>query len=711
MSSGTDGGQELRDVLRDAALESVPLIFFAYDGDGTCTLSEGSALASIGLKPGELVGTNLFDVYPPGDPIGEINRRVLQGESVRNLYPVGEIVLDTWLRPLRDDNGDVVGGIGVSVDVTDRVRAQERAELFSAFVAAAPEFIALADLDGRVSYVNPAGRRMVAMPPDVDVTTTKIPDYLTAEGLRASLTVEQPAVQEHGRWEGESTLKHWGTGRGIPVHVASFLVRDLVSDRPVAMGTVQTDISELKAAQRDVERSLDRQRALMLHLHEAQESERRRIAGEVHDDSIQAMAAVNLRLQSLRRRLEGGASAEAAQAVAEVNDAVRQTTERLRRLLFELDSPARLDQDLGDALRDHSRAVFGPDDAACQVDVDVTNEPTIPVRRVLFRIVQEALTNVRKHSGARRVEVRVCERDGGYALSVRDDGVGIPRALATSARGRPASSPLGHLGLSGMAERAESAGGWCSVRPAPEGGTLVEAWLPAWIGYAGAAGARGPDTLAVLEQTMESISEGFAAIDRRWRYVYVNQIGADILRRHDLIGKVCWEEFDFSEPVETAYRRAMAEQRPTSARVLYPDLGRWVESRVFPSPAGLSVFFRDVTDEHDLEEQAAAHQRIITAGFEIVSVLSGSSDLHAALTDAARIVAEVWALTSVEVTVHDPQSLSVRLGETPTGDEWVTLPMVTSGREVGRFRFGGATLSPELSAVADLLALRVAAER
>lgn len=706
-------GQELRDILRDAALDAVPLIFFAYDREGTCTLSEGSALVSLGLAPGQLVGANLFDIYPPGDPIGEINRRVLRGESVRNLYRVGDVVLDTWLRPLRDDRGDVVGGIGVSVDVTERVRAQERAELFSAFVAAAPEFIALADLDGRVSYVNPAGRRMVEMPEDVDVTTTTIADYLTAEGLRASLTVEQPAVQERGRWEGETTLRHWRTGQGIPVQVASFLVRDLASGQPMAMGTVQTDIRELKAAQRDVERSLDRQRGLMLHLHEAQETERRRIAGEVHDDSIQAMAAVNLRLQSLRRRLESSEQSDTAASIAEVNDLVRRTTERLRRLLFELDAPARLEEGLAEALRDYAKAAFATEGAVWQIDVGVRDEPAVPVRRVLFRIAQEALTNAHKHAGATRVEVRVFERDGGYALSVHDDGVGIPRGLVTPARGRPASLETGHLGLRSMAERAESAGGWCSVRRPPSGGTLVEAWLPAWIGYVGATGQRAPDTLAVLEQTMESISEGFAAIDKDWRYVYVNRRGADIIRRHDLIGKVCWEEFDFSAETETAYRRAMAEQRPTSARVVYPDLGRWVESRIYPSPGGISVFFRDVTDEHELEQQAAAQERIIRAGLALVGILAGQGDLAGALTDAARTVADAWQLTGVEVMVDGAglEPLRVRVGSEGDDEGSVLVPLVTGGREVGRVRFGAPGPSAELRTVADLLALRIAAER
>ena len=69
---------------------------------------------------------------------------------------------------------------------------------FKALVEASPDFIAIADLDGTVRYVNPPGRAMVGIDESVDVTTTTIADYLTPEGLVASLEVERPAVVERG---------------------------------------------------------------------------------------------------------------------------------------------------------------------------------------------------------------------------------------------------------------------------------------------------------------------------------------------------------------------------------------------------------------------------------------------------------------------------------------------------------------------------------
>ena len=98
-------------------------------------------------------------------------------------------------------------------------RAEADLQLYRAFVDAAPQFIALANSTGRSLHVNPGGRRLAGIPDDVDVTTTTIADYLTAEGLAASVEVEQPAVIRDGRYEGETTLRHWPTGDGIPVRV------------------------------------------------------------------------------------------------------------------------------------------------------------------------------------------------------------------------------------------------------------------------------------------------------------------------------------------------------------------------------------------------------------------------------------------------------------------------------------------------------------
>jgi signal transduction histidine kinase len=104
------------------------------------------------------------------------------------------------------------------------------------------------------------------------------------------------------------------------------------------------------------------------------------------------------------------------------------------------------------------------------MEIRLKDEPPPEQGTVLYRITKEALVNVRKHAKANNVEVRLEEKDGGVLVRVEDDGIGI----SADTNG----SPPGHLGMLAMRERAELAGGWSRVSSDPDGGTVVEVWVP-----------------------------------------------------------------------------------------------------------------------------------------------------------------------------------------------------------------------------------------
>ena len=123
-----------------------------------------------------------------------------------------------------------------------------------------------------------------------------------------------------------------------------------------------------------------------------------------------------------------------------------------------------------------------------RLDDRLVAQPPEATRLILYRIAQEALTNVRKHAEARTATVTLAERGGGYFVRVSDDGIGF---LAERLTGVP-----GHLGLASMRERAELAGGWLRVASELGRGTDVEFWIPAGDGPAAGgtpqADARAP---------------------------------------------------------------------------------------------------------------------------------------------------------------------------------------------------------------------------
>ena len=188
-----------------------------------------------------------------------------------------------------------------------------------------------------------------------------------------------------------------------------------------------------------------------------QEDERRRIARELHDEAGQVLTAVKIELD-----LEG--KTEAAALVGRALAQVRDLSNLLR--------PTVLD-DLG--LLPALRGLV--EDFGRRTRVAAALETTEPMRPlpaelqvVLYRVVQEALTNVARHAGARSVRVRFAPEDGRVRLTVEDDGRGVP------------GEPVPNLGLLGMRERVTACGGTLAVAAAPGAGFRLEAVIPTGSG-------------------------------------------------------------------------------------------------------------------------------------------------------------------------------------------------------------------------------------
>jgi signal transduction histidine kinase len=203
----------------------------------------------------------------------------------------------------------------------------------------------------------------------------------------------------------------------------------------------------------------------------AQEAERRRISEDIHDDTLQVMGAVQLRLEMLSAEVaEPGLHGE----IRELAEVVAAATSRLRKLTFDLRPPMLNEHGLARTLRSSLHELEDEHGIAWELEDRLSGEPGDEPRAVLFRIAQEALTNVRKHADATVVRVALHAVDGGVLLVIRDDGRGIP-----GASGAAADPVAGHLGLRTMRERAELAGGRFSVSSREGSGTSVEAWVPA----------------------------------------------------------------------------------------------------------------------------------------------------------------------------------------------------------------------------------------
>jgi len=264
-------------------------------------------------------------------------------------------------------------------------------------------------------------------------------------------------------------------GRVVWLHdVASVVSRDDQRGATRYQG-VQLDITARKDAehaQRQVVeelRRLDQQRRrLLIRSMRTQEEERRRIADDLHDDTMQRLSAIPMWLEAAAN---DHPEIQKEERFIRLQAAVSEAIARLRHMMFELHPRILDDEGLVAAIRAY---VDGWTKLGAPATFEITNglskEPPSVTRLLLYRIVQEALTNARVHAEASHVVVSLNHRTRGFGVVVEDDGIGFDVQAARA-------STEGHRGLSSMAERAEVAGGWCRVESQP-GRTTVEVWVP-----------------------------------------------------------------------------------------------------------------------------------------------------------------------------------------------------------------------------------------
>jgi len=196
----------------------------------------------------------------------------------------------------------------------------------------------------------------------------------------------------------------------------------------------------------------------------AGERERRQIAADIHGDTLQVLAALRLQLRALARNLH---APEQTAALAQIERTVELATERLRALSFEL-WPASLEQVGLAPTISELLANFDQEGPTTRLEVDLRSELPLELRGVIYRVIAEALTNVRQHARANSVAVELGEADGAVWARIRDDGVGFD----------PSAAPFGHFGLREMSDRIHAVGGSIEIRSRPGQGADIRLRVP-----------------------------------------------------------------------------------------------------------------------------------------------------------------------------------------------------------------------------------------
>ena len=234
---------------------------------------------------------------------------------------------------------------------------------------------------------------------------------------------------------------------------------------------------------------LDRQAETESEL--ASQSERARLARDMHDSLAKTVSGMGFAALALARRIERDPAGAAEEARRLAEDA-RQATREAREIIIGLRSDAGEQLPLAAALQAEARRWSAGTGVQVALAVEEVGELNPVAERELEWILREALGNVERHARASKVTVRLRRLGGRAVLTVADDGAGfeVPDTLEDLARGH-------HFGVTGMRERAQLAGGDLSVESAPGEGCVLSVWLPAEAPVAKPelAPAAPPDTL------------------------------------------------------------------------------------------------------------------------------------------------------------------------------------------------------------------------
>jgi PAS domain S-box-containing protein len=330
------------------------------------------------------------------------------------------------------------------------------------------------DTDGKVSFMNEAAEELTGVR-STEAVGKKASQVLTLVDEETDEAVASPVEDVLGRTGSSSgtrrALAVARSGRRVPVEASAAPIR--YRDRTEGAVVVLSDLTEQRAMERS-RRKTETMRTIV----DAQEAERHRIARDLHDNLGQRMSALRMRIESMTT--ECAEMPKIAKLIEQVQDSAARIDRDLGFLAWELKPTELGTLGLVDALRSFVRDWSLRHGIEAEFHADVPgNEDRTPklsseIETNLYRIAQEALSNVQKHSGAGTVNVMIQQRGDRLVLVVEDDGKGFDDAAESL---ESSESPLVH-GLIGMKERAALLGGALEIDSTPGGGTTVIAQLP-----------------------------------------------------------------------------------------------------------------------------------------------------------------------------------------------------------------------------------------
>jgi len=371
---------------------------------------------------------------------------------------------EIYVVPFKNVEGAIVSALGVTRDITERKKADLALRLseekYRTLIEQAADAIALFDASGKILEANTSASKLLGYTKD-ELSAMSLTDILLEEEIR-----DNP-VQYDELSAGLSTVKL----RRMRRKDGSVVVTEVRSQQlpDGRFLSVVRDMTDRIKAEEELKLSYKAVRKLTAHLQDIREEERTNIAREIHDELGQQLTVLKMDVSWLNKKFQG-TDEKVNQRLKELLEMLDDTVKSVRRISSQL-RPSLLD-DLGltaamewQLSEFEKRAGIKTKFDAPEQEIDLSDA----TKTALFRIFQESLTNVARHSKAKKLSVILKRDDHNFILSIIDDGKGFDKNKIAEKR---------TLGILGMKERSSMIGGTYEINSTPGAGTSVIVSVP-----------------------------------------------------------------------------------------------------------------------------------------------------------------------------------------------------------------------------------------
>ena len=444
--------------------------------DGVITTWNRGAERVFGYTADEAVGQHITLIIPTDrrEEETEILARLRRAERIDHFETIRQrkdgslIDISLSVSPVRDSSGIVIGASKVARDITERksaersLRASE--ERFRGIVDTTLECVKLIAADGTVRLINSSGLRMVGADGADEVVGKSVYDLIAPKDLDRFREFHDKICRGEKGFLEFDLVGLRGERRRMETHAAPLRNPDGSFEH---LG-VSRDITERKKIE-----EATKEQELSARLLRLQDEERRRMARELHDGAGQLLAAMSMNASGIDRE-KSKLSPDAARCVEDNARLIEQVSADIRTMSYLFHPPLLDEMGLDSALRWYVDGFSERSKIAAKLELSAGYE-RLPqdYELCLFRIAQECLTNIHRHSGSTTALVRLVRSSGEIRLEVSDEGKGVDQKTQT----KIAAGETAGVGLRGMQERVRYLGGRVEIH-SNGNGTTVAAIMP-----------------------------------------------------------------------------------------------------------------------------------------------------------------------------------------------------------------------------------------